>query len=104
MSATGLRIGAPAGWRGWLLDPAPGSRRQARFGRWYRGWLGLRRNGPAMTGLVIVLALVLVAFFVPPSPRRCATGCRLCPGRIRSAPTSWAATSMPALFSAAGSR
>ena len=65
MSATGLRIGTPTGWRGWLLDPAPASRHQARCGRWYRGWLGLSRNGLAMTGLVIVLALVLVALFAP---------------------------------------
>jgi len=65
MSATGLRIGAPTGWRGWLLDPAPASRRQARLGRWYRAWLGLYRNGLAMTGLFIVLALVLMAIFAP---------------------------------------
>ncbi len=52
MSATGLRIGVPTGWRGWLLDPAPASRSQARLGRWYRAWLGFRRNGLAMTGLV----------------------------------------------------
>ena len=65
MSATGMRIGAPTGWRGWLLDPAPASRRQARLGRWYRAWLGLSRNGLAMTGLVIVLALVLMTIFAP---------------------------------------
>jgi peptide/nickel transport system permease protein len=65
MSASPLRVGAPAGWRGWLLDPAPLSRRQARFGRWYRAWLSFRRNTLAMTGLLIVLALVVVAIFAP---------------------------------------
>jgi peptide/nickel transport system permease protein len=52
-------------WRGWLLDSAPGSRRQARLGRWYRAWRGLRRNGLAMTGLGVVLILVLMALAAP---------------------------------------
>ena len=51
MSATGLRIGAPTGWRGWLLDPAPASRSQARLGRWYRAWLSFCRNPLALIGL-----------------------------------------------------
>ena len=34
--------GAPApGWREWLLDENPGSRRQAAWGQRYRGWLAL---------------------------------------------------------------
>ena len=52
-------------WRGWLLDPAPASRRQARLGRWYRSWIAFRRNGLAMTGLAVVLALVLIAIAAP---------------------------------------
>jgi peptide/nickel transport system permease protein len=52
-------------WRGWLLDPAPGSRRQARLGRWFRAWRGFRRNGLAMTGLGVVLLLVLMAAAAP---------------------------------------
>jgi peptide/nickel transport system permease protein len=52
-------------WRGWLLDSAPGSRRHARLGRWYRAWRGLRRNGLAMTGLGVVLILVLMALAAP---------------------------------------
>ncbi|MBV8450303.1 MAG: ABC transporter permease, partial [Hyphomicrobiales bacterium] len=52
-------------WRGWLLDPAPASRRQARLGRWFRAWLAFRRNGLAMTGLVVVSALVLTALAAP---------------------------------------
>jgi peptide/nickel transport system permease protein len=54
-----------APWRAWLLDQAPGSRWQARFGRWYRAWLAFRRNGLAMTGLAVVLLLVGVAAFAP---------------------------------------
>jgi len=52
-------------WRGWLLDPAPASRRQARLGRWYRAWMAFRRNGLAMTGLGVVLALVFMALVAP---------------------------------------
>jgi peptide/nickel transport system permease protein len=65
MTASPLRIGAPEGWRGWLLDPAPGSRRQARLGRWYRGWLGFRRNPLAMAGLAVVTLLFAMAVFAP---------------------------------------
>jgi peptide/nickel transport system permease protein len=57
VSAAALRL--------WLLDPAPASRRQARLGRWYRAWRSFRRNGLAMTGLAVVLALVLVAVAAP---------------------------------------
>ena len=53
------------GLRGWLLTPAPASRRQARLGRWFRAWLGFSRNGLAMAGLGIVLALVLIAIAAP---------------------------------------
>ena len=52
-------------WRGWLLDPAPASRRQARLGRWYRAWMAFQHNGLAMTGLGVVLALVLMALIAP---------------------------------------
>jgi len=52
-------------WRGWLLDPAPASRRQARLGRWYRAWMAFRRNGLAMTGLGVVLARVFMALVAP---------------------------------------
>ena len=65
MSGASARVAAPAGWRGWLLAPAPANRNQARLGRWYRAWLGFRHNGPAMTGLIIVGALVLIAVFAP---------------------------------------
>jgi peptide/nickel transport system permease protein len=65
MSASALRPGAPTGWRGWLLDPAPASRRQAWLGGWFRAWLAFRRNGLAMAGLAIVLTLVVIALLTP---------------------------------------
>jgi len=52
---------APSGARGWLLTETPRSRLQARLGRWYAGWLSLRRNPLALSGLVVVLLLVLLA-------------------------------------------
>ncbi len=55
----------PGSMRAWLLEPAPASRLQARLGRWFRGWLALRRNPLAMTGLVIVALLLLVAACAP---------------------------------------
>jgi peptide/nickel transport system permease protein len=51
--------------RAWLQDPNPASRRQARLGQLWLGWLRIRRNRLAMTGLVIVAGLVLVALLAP---------------------------------------
>jgi len=51
--------------RAWLLDPAPASRRQARLGGWFRGWLAFQRNTLGMVGLAIVLLLLAVAAFAP---------------------------------------
>jgi peptide/nickel transport system permease protein len=47
-----------SGTRAWLLTDAPDSRRQAAWGRAYRGWLLFRRNKLAMAGLVTVIVLV----------------------------------------------
>ncbi|MBL8561113.1 MAG: ABC transporter permease [Gemmobacter sp.] len=49
----------------WLRDPNPASRRQARLGQAYLGWLRLRRNPLAMAGLVIIGLLLVVAAFAP---------------------------------------
>src|SRR5262245_35304715 len=49
--------------RAWLLSDRPQSRRQARLGRAYNAWRRFLRNRLAVLGLVIVLALVLVAIF-----------------------------------------
>jgi peptide/nickel transport system permease protein len=50
-------------WRAWLLAQEPGSRLQARLGRFYVSWKTFLGNPLAVVGLVIVLALVLCAIF-----------------------------------------
>jgi len=52
-------------WRARLLSDTPASRRQARLGQAYRGWLQFQRNRLALLGLGIVLALVLLAALAP---------------------------------------
>jgi peptide/nickel transport system permease protein len=54
-----------SGTRAWLLTDAPDSRRQAAWGRAYRGWLLFRRNKLAMAGLVTVIVLVVASIFAP---------------------------------------
>jgi peptide/nickel transport system permease protein len=49
----------------WLLSDTPASRTQARLGRAYLAWLSFRRNRLAMFGLMIVLAMVVVAALAP---------------------------------------
>lgn len=51
--------------RSWLLADTPASRWQARLGRFYLSWLAFRDNPLAMVGLLIVLALLLVALLAP---------------------------------------
>lgn len=51
--------------RAWLLSDAPHTRRQARYGVIYQGWLTFRANKLAMLGLVILLILLFVAAFGP---------------------------------------
>ncbi|NDV01216.1 ABC transporter permease [Pseudoroseicyclus tamaricis] len=51
--------------RQWLLDPSPGSRRQAAWGNAYRRWLQFRANTLAMIGLVTVVLLIAAAIFAP---------------------------------------
>ena len=73
--------------RAWLLSAAPASRTQARFGRWFRAWLGFRRNPLAMSGLGIVLLLVLMAVFAPLIVDRQATTLQVLADRLQ--PASW---------------
>jgi peptide/nickel transport system permease protein len=47
----------------WLASDAPASRRQAVLGNLYRGVAALCANPAALTGLVIVGALIIVAMF-----------------------------------------
>jgi peptide/nickel transport system permease protein len=51
--------------RSWLLDASPASRRQARLGQLYRGWLRLGTNPLALIGLAIIAALVVMAAAAP---------------------------------------
>lgn len=45
----------------WLASERPQSRRQAALGRAWAGWQSFARNRLALTGLMLVLALMLVA-------------------------------------------
>jgi len=56
---------APVSWHAWLTTTSPESRRQAKLGQLYRQWLAFRKNPAAVVGLVIVLALLLLAAFAP---------------------------------------
>ena len=47
----------------WLMSERPQSRRQASLGRAYSAWRSFARNRLALLGLVIVIALVLIAIF-----------------------------------------
>jgi peptide/nickel transport system permease protein len=56
---------SPVSWHAWLTTTSPESRRQAKLGQLYRQWLAFRKNPAAVVGLVIVLALLLMAAFAP---------------------------------------
>ncbi|MEE8287336.1 MAG: ABC transporter permease [Gammaproteobacteria bacterium] len=53
------------GLRAWLLQDVPESIMQARVQRFFLAWLVFRRNPIAMSGLLIILSLVLMAIFAP---------------------------------------
>lgn len=55
----------PESLREWLLNDAPTSRRQARMGTFYQGWLALKSNNLTLIGLCILLFLLFVALFAP---------------------------------------
>ncbi len=52
-------------WTDYLTTDSPTSRRQARLGQLYRQWLAFKRNPLAVAGLIIVVALLLIAAFAP---------------------------------------
>jgi peptide/nickel transport system permease protein len=54
-----------SGLRAYLNTEAPASRRQASLVQLYRRWLALKANPLALTGLVIVIALLLMAAAAP---------------------------------------
>lgn len=49
----------------WLASDEPTSRRQAMLGNFYRGVVALCSNPAALTGLLIVLTLIMIAIFAP---------------------------------------
>ena len=51
--------------RDWLLSETPASRKQAAWGRRYRLWTNFRSNGLALGGLIVVIALIILALFAP---------------------------------------
>ena len=52
-------------WSAWLREQNPTSRLQSRMTQGYLAWLRFRRNRLAMVGLVITIALALMAIFAP---------------------------------------
>ncbi len=50
-------------WTEYLLSDVPATRRQAQLGQMWRQWLALKRNPLAVTGLVIIVVLLIVAAF-----------------------------------------
>ena len=56
---------APLSRRDWLLSNAPQTRRQARLGALYQGWLTFRGNHLAMLGLAVLALLVGAALLAP---------------------------------------
>ncbi|NCF27004.1 MAG: ABC transporter permease subunit [Gammaproteobacteria bacterium] len=65
MSTQAAAVNKARGLRAWLLQDVPDSITQARAQRFYLAWLTFRRNPIAMTGFLIIAALVLLAIFAP---------------------------------------
>jgi peptide/nickel transport system permease protein len=70
--------------RVWLASDAPASRYQALLGNLFRGFSAICSNPAALTGLLIVAALILIAIFAsliagPVSPNAQDLGARLAP-------------------------
>ncbi len=51
--------------REYLTSERPASRQQARWGQYYRQWRALKQNPLALLGLVIIIALLIVAAVAP---------------------------------------
>jgi peptide/nickel transport system permease protein len=52
-------------FREWLVSDAPASRAQAAWGRAYQTWLAFRRHPLAVAGLLVVVAMLVMALFAP---------------------------------------
>ncbi len=57
--------GTSPSWRAWLTADVTTSPRHASIQRFYYGWLRLRANPLALIGLLILLALVVIAILAP---------------------------------------
>jgi len=51
--------------RDYLTSERPASRRQARFGQYYRQWRALQQNPLALLGLFIIVSLLVIAALAP---------------------------------------
>ena len=51
--------------RDWLLSDTPSSRAQAKWGRRYQTWLAFRRNGLAVAGLAVIVAMLVLTLLAP---------------------------------------
>ena len=60
---TGVDAAAGESLHDWLMSDRPRSRRQALMGRIYGAWRTFLRNRLAVAGLLIVIALVVIAVF-----------------------------------------
>ena len=65
MSTQSVAVNKAKGLRAWLLQDVPDSITQARVQRFYLAWLTFRGNPIAMTGLLIIATLLLMAVFAP---------------------------------------
>ena len=59
------QIGRAQSRKEWLLSDAPQTRRQARLGAFYQGWLTFRGNKLAMLGLIVLVGLIGMAILAP---------------------------------------
>jgi len=51
--------------RDWLLSDTPSSRAQAKWVRRYQTWLAFRRNGLAVAGLAVIVAMLVLTLLAP---------------------------------------
>lgn len=65
MSVSDTNLQKTNGIRAWLLTDSPATAWQARLQRAYIGWLTFKSNPIAMAGLIVVVALLVIAALAP---------------------------------------
>lgn len=65
MIAQSQKTAARPSLAAWLRDPEPRTPAQARVQQFWLMWRKLRRNGSAMLGLALLLAIIAAAIFAP---------------------------------------